>query len=343
MGTIKKMTKSKLYFTIFSFFLLIHGQNILTASAEENHVLIGVKFTGEYPEKREDGSGAFRTHCVESHLKNDDPLMFYGEPGKAHLHGFFGNPSTNSYSTIESLSNVQTTSCDGINVNKSAYWVPALIDSFGNRIRYIDPLFYYKTGYHVPARDIIPPPNGLKIIAGNALSNYPQNEDIAKFRCASWKSSATWFDKGDPLDHINFIPNCPINDLLEIRIVFPQCWDGKTLNGGDFKSHMAYPIKAIPPNTGTGRCPKTHPFPIPEISYNFAIYVTDETGPSENWRFSSDGKNEDLGGVSIHADWINGWEPSIINFIVENCLRKAVDCSVGLLGKGYELSPIKLE
>ena len=82
MGTIKKMTKSKLYFTIFSFFLLIHGQNILTASAEENHVLIGVKFTGEYPEKREDGSGAFRTHCVESHLKNDDPLMFYGEPEK---------------------------------------------------------------------------------------------------------------------------------------------------------------------------------------------------------------------------------------------------------------------
>ena len=72
---------------------------------------------------------------------------------------------------------------------------------------------------------------------------------------------------------------------MEIRIVFPQCWDGKSLNGGDFKSHMAYPIKAIPPNTGTGRCPKTHPFPIPEISYNFAIYVTDETGPSENWNF----------------------------------------------------------
>ena len=30
---------------------MMHGQNILTASAEENNVLIGVKFTGEYPEK----------------------------------------------------------------------------------------------------------------------------------------------------------------------------------------------------------------------------------------------------------------------------------------------------
>ena len=87
---------------------------------------------------------------------------------------------------------------------------------------------------------------------------------------------------------------------------------------------------------------KTHPFPIPKY-HRFAIYVTDETGPSENWRFSSDGKNEDLGGVSIHADWINGWDPSIIKYIVENCLRQAVDCSVGLIGKGYELSPINLE
>ena len=52
----------------------------------------------------------------------------------------------------------------------------------------------------------------LKIIAGNALSNYPQNEDIVKFRCASWKSSATWFDKGDPLDHINFIKKKFINE-----------------------------------------------------------------------------------------------------------------------------------
>ena len=250
--------------------------------------------------------------------------MFYGE--KTHLHVFFGNPSTNSYSTIESLSNIQTTSCDGINVNKSAYWVPALIDSFGNRIRYIDPLFYYKTGYHVPARDIIPPPNGLKIIAGNALSNYPQNEDIAKFRCITGNRQPPGLI-GDPLDHINFIPNCPINDLLEIRIVFPQCWDGKSLSGGDFKSHMAYLWLFLPILALVDVRKHIH-FRYQKYHIILPFMSLMRRVPQLNWRFSSDAKNTDFGGVSIHVS-INGWEPSIINSIVENCLRKAVDCSVG--------------
>ena len=37
----------------------------------------------------------------------------------------------------------------------------------------------------------------------------------------------------------------------------------------------------------------------------------------------------------------NGWKPSIIKSVVSlNHKLKAVDCGVGLLGKGYELRPV---
>jgi hypothetical protein len=76
---------------------------------------------------REDGSGAFRTHCIESHLAEDDPLVWPGEPGQSHLHVFFGNPNVDAYTTSESLLDAEQTTCDGVSVNKSGYWVPALL------------------------------------------------------------------------------------------------------------------------------------------------------------------------------------------------------------------------
>jgi hypothetical protein len=38
-----------------------------------------------------DGTGDFRTVCSLSHMNHDDPLVFPDQPGKAHLHAFFGN------------------------------------------------------------------------------------------------------------------------------------------------------------------------------------------------------------------------------------------------------------
>ncbi|MFT4701975.1 MAG: hypothetical protein ACI9ND_002748, partial [Yoonia sp.] len=46
----------------------------------------------EYGE-RDDGSGAFRTHCLETHSSFDDPLVAPGRPDGAHHHVFFGNPT----------------------------------------------------------------------------------------------------------------------------------------------------------------------------------------------------------------------------------------------------------
>ena len=290
--------------------------------------------------EREDGSGAFRTHCLESHTSRDDPLVYPGRPGAAHHHVFFGNPTVDAHTTIADLKGATRTTCDGKTLNRSAYWVPALYDGRGVRIEYVEPLFYYKTGYHVPAASIAPPPQGLRMIAGNAHATAPQGTHVVKFRCASWQPERQWFDPGDPLDHVDVLPECALDDLLEVRVVFPQCWNGRTLSAPDNQSHMAYPSEAEPPVAGTGGCPASHPVAIPEISYNFAIYVTAESGPPSTWRFSSDRPDVTAPGVSLHADWMNGWDPEIMETIVRNCLRPARDCGVGLLGDGARLWPV---
>jgi hypothetical protein len=289
---------------------------------------------------RDDGTGAFRTHCLETHQLFDDPLVAPRQPGAAHHHVFIGNPTADAYSTIESLQHATSTACDGGTLNRSAYWVPALFDARGERIEYVDPLIYYKTGYHLPIESIVAPPAGLRMIAGNARAAAPQSVDIVKFRCESWTTDEPQFEPGDPHDHVPYLPDCALDDIVEMRLVFPQCWDGVHLSAPDNQSHMAYPRQAIAPITGTGSCPPSHPIAIPEISYNFHVYVTEETGPPSSWRFSSSMNPAAPGGTSFHGDWMNGWDEATMQTIVENCLHGALECGVGLLGNGLRLRPV---
>ena len=69
-------------------------------------------------------SGFFRVTCEVSHFAYDDPIVFPGQPGAAHLHMFFGNTEANAYSTFDSLLNTGTSTCNGQDLNRTAYWVP---------------------------------------------------------------------------------------------------------------------------------------------------------------------------------------------------------------------------
>lgn len=88
---------------------------------------------------REDGSGAFRTHCLESHVRNDDPLLAPKRAGASHRHVFFGNPTVDSTTNFKSLKKALATKCDGNVLNRSGYWVPALYGNSGQRIKFVDP------------------------------------------------------------------------------------------------------------------------------------------------------------------------------------------------------------
>ena len=97
---------------------------------------------------------------------------------------------------------------------------------------------------------------------------------------------------------------------------------------------MAFPDYRNPPLKST--CPATHPIPLPVITEKFTYPVTGKNPAT--WRLTSDMYAASLpGGLSAHADWMNGWVPSVMQTIVTRCLNKALDCTVGLLGDGTAL------
>ncbi len=273
-----------------------------------------VQATNELPAGPSD-VGAFRLRCQPSHFAFDDPIVFPNQPGRSHLHVFFGNTGANASSNTESLLSSGNGSCNGGTVNRSAYWAPAIIDMRTNRA--VLPAasdFYYKTGYNgVRAADIKPFPKGLRMIAGD-----PKNAtDLGQGSHYSWACHNNSSQRGQTMQ------NCAVGDQLEMSLMFPQCWDGVNLDSPDHKSHMAYP---------TNGCPRSHPVALPEVSMH-VLYNLTEPNHTTHWRLSSDTYNGPAG-YSTHGDWWNGWSQAHMEAWVRDCNVASMDCHSHLLGRG---------
>jgi hypothetical protein len=253
-------------------------------------------------------------------MASDDPIVYPNQPGKSHLHTFFGNTGTNARSTASSIANSGSSTCHGGTANRSAYWVPSLIDTRNSApIKPNLALMYYKTGYNgIKPWQVQTMPAGLRMIAGDAKNKKP--EGPFKFACIGMGSE----NLVGPA-----IQNCPAGAQLWQMIYFPQCWDGVNLDSPDHKSHMSYPVN--------GACPATHPVPLPEVSYNI-IYDVKEANAPLRWRLSSDTYDSTQpGGYSSHGDWFNGWKAEVMQTFVQKCDQASVDCHANLLGDGRSL------
>jgi len=266
--------------------------------------------SGEQPYRDPDGMGAFRTVCRTSHFNFDDPLVYPGQPGRSHLHVFFGNTEVTGHSTPESIRGQGNSTCRGGTVNRSGYWVPAIIDTRDGRP--IAPTgdhdFYYKTGYGLFGQDakVVPFPVGFRMIAGDSKSRVPQS--IASFECQGRKSET--------------LPDCPNGELRQI-VEFPQCWDGVNLDSPDHRSHIAY--------ARDGRCPKSHPVHFVQVSY-IIKYAVPASG-SASWRLSSDLAGTPAGS-SGHGDWVNGWEQEAMETFIEKVVKRGLSGGSHMLGDG---------
>nr|WP_199837148.1 MULTISPECIES: DUF1996 domain-containing protein [unclassified Streptomyces] len=65
--------------------------------------------------------------CAYSHSKPDDPIVVPGLPGASRMHGFFGNRSTDAFTTTRSLPAHTGTSRTPAE-DLSAYWIPTLYE-----------------------------------------------------------------------------------------------------------------------------------------------------------------------------------------------------------------------
>lgn len=284
----------------------------------------------QYPYQTSDGTGAFRITTHYSNFGYADPIAFPGGVSP-HLHLFFGNTCVTA--TMTDPTTCGSSTSDGGTLNKTAYWVPAIIDSTGAPVTPSGMQVYYKTGYNgVRPQDVRPFPAGLKLVAGSAATTTPNPsphdyDRIVNYDCNN--SDGTSFNH-IPTNAEGNAGGCAPGTWFVMEIEFPQCWDGVHLDSADHKSHMAYP-------TGAG-CPADHPVALPEVTER-VLYTMPAGGIPNGWRLASDNYayNGSNAGYSGHADWFNGWDTATMQQIVTGCENVPRDCSMDLLGNGQML------
>ncbi|MGH9280374.1 MAG: DUF1996 domain-containing protein [Acidimicrobiales bacterium] len=235
----------------------------------------------------------FVSTCLYSHSAPDDPIVHPGAPGASHLHDFFGNMTTGAGSTLESLLAGQTDCRRPLDT--AAYWTPALYDA-GQVVEPRAVLAYYLTKGKDPAT-IRPFPTGLRVVAS-------AGRDRVEWACIG--------RDGDRVMSTTGAPGCRAGEELVVRIFFPDCWDGISLDSADHRSHMAVSTR--------GACPAGHPVPVPLLRLGFRY-------PGTNG--GADVTLASGAQATAHADFFNGWDQAELQRLVRSCLNAGVQCQRG--------------
>jgi hypothetical protein len=250
---------------------------------------------GGTPSARADG--IFIADCNFSHRAADDPIVRHGKPGTSHSHDFFGNAATNASTTFRSLRR-HAGNCVPAG-DHSAYWAPTLY-RHGRAIKAIQVQVYYQDFFRYGK--VLPFPAGLRVVAGSASATAPQT-GIVRWTCRDDQGagSAT-------------IPSCG-DKLITLHVAFPDCWDGRRLDSPDHRSHMAYNYEGGK-ELGLQRCPASHPIVVPALQLNVVYPVHDGAGV----RLASGSV------LTAHADFFNGWQPSLLRKRVDDVLNGGKAC-----------------
>ena len=267
----------------------------------------------------------FRTICDFSHMAKDDPIVFPGQPGKSHVHAFFGNTAADAFLTPENIRTRGKSTCRGGTIDLSARWQPVMVDDRTSKA--IKPslmIVYYKSGAWVDIKQIQPLPPGLRMIAGNPKATTSEEAGASAFVCNGIQQAGV---------DLHAIPQCAGGEAIWAAVLFPQCWDGKNLDSPDHKSHMHYGGDQAGPTALSNGCPASHPVLLPLITLTVVYPAWTDPEQWKHARLSSDMYDRAKpGGYSLHGDWFNGWDPEINKAWTVSCLNAGKDCGAELLG-----------
>ncbi len=254
-------------------------------------------------------SAVFTVDCLYSHQANDDPIVHPRQPGASHLHNFFGASGTDAFSTAASLRGGDT-SCEDRD-DTAAYWAPALLD--GDKA--VRPDFlraYYRAAIGVDARTVRVLPPGLELISGNS---HAMTGQWTPTRYAGWGC-------GFRPKRLHRVPptDCTVNSPVTLRLVFPDCWDGRNLASADHQSHVA--------RSREGRCPPSHPVAIlqVQVSIQYPIWKPTQVAPSTR---AADLILASGGWQSTHGDLVNSWVQTRLEHQADLCIRALANCTIG--------------
>jgi hypothetical protein len=300
--------------------------------------------------------------CAPGQLLKDDPIQYPGQPGVSHLHQFWGNTGANASSTYQSLRTTGGTTCGQSSTpfNRTAYWMPAMLDGAGNAVKPDLIATYYK---QVPAGSAdclaraiacVGLPNGIEAIFGYSMATGKggptdsTSMDYYAMRYECWASDSSEAPVVSPPPGQTFHTidavvkaGCPAGAHLIIFFAVPGCWDGKTLDSADHRSHLTYGT----PETGGQNCPADHPYLITPWQGHIH-YTTDANFVAGKWHLASDemvpgfvvGPNSPvLAGSTLHFDYFEGWSPTIKATWQQDCVDAHRSCSSGDLGNGTRI------
>lgn len=294
--------------------------------------------------------GQFRLLCTSSHLRFDDPIIFPEEPGAAHLHLFFGNTTVDGSTTDESLLEEGGSTCQGGPLNRSGYWVPAMLDGKGSTVLPTVITLYYKS--HRP-EETNALPQLVRMLAGSIadtegapLPSFDYGEHL------SWGCYDPALGVATRLRSV--IPGtagsapCPASMPIRASIQFPQCMavdagGEPLLNSPNYLDHT-YRLGSGGPGSSPyenqkSPCPASHPFRVPQITY---LIDWPNLGPAvAAWRLSSDAPDTPTPGGSLHGDWWGGWIDEAIEVWQENCMEASRNCSQGQTGTDRRFDPLR--
>lgn len=252
-----------------------------------------------------------RIYCVVSHFSYDDPIIYPNQPGKAHLHMFWGSTALNAFTTPKSIHDEGSSSCEGGSNYKVGAWVPAVYNSFDEVVIPEETFIYYKLFGVSPeniarVREI---PQGLGMLASADTRNFRSDNITSSFVTRNGRTS------------------------LQLNISFPSCvaTDDGTMNGNPVlsfrdmpgalankvNSHVAYP--------GRGNevgCPTSHPYRFATPQFRI-FFDASQTGTQPY--LSSDAMAGAPPMSTLHGDYMFGSAPSVNQAILQ-CVQEARTC-----------------
>lgn len=297
-------------------------------------------FTGATPNL--DDPGAFRFVCAPAGLNYDDPIVYPNQPGKSHLHQYYGNTAITAASTYASIRTTGASTCNSP-LNRSGYWEPAMLTGTGMVVRPDYNTLYYKAyptthpfctkGNKLYQGECVAIPTGLRMIFGfNMLT---MSGGGGYYNCQGpTATQAHYYAKSNGLRSAAAV--CGPGNKLGMIISAPRCWDKVHLDTPDHRSHLAY--MARDPNTGIEACPATHPAVIPELTLGVWYSVGPEGATT--WELSSDTMADGskmVAGSTFHADYFEGWDERVKLMWMAGCIEQRLNCSGGDLGTGKQL------
>lgn len=245
--------------------------------------------------------GQFVVRCRYSHTLMDDPIVDPGRPGASHSHDFFGNVTTDAYSTMSSMLAGGTT-CRATS-DTAGYWTPT-ISVNGRTIRPTAMRIYY-LGDPLLQVESIPP--GLQMVGGNKTATTADENPHVEWYCGQ-KGQVKTPREPQPYDCTQY-SSYPFVDGVVAVIDMPSCWDGAGLS----PDHVVYPVG--------GDCPSGW-HQLPRLSERVHLGVMNPLDGADSVAMTlSSGAY-----WTMHADFWNTWQQARLDDLVSRCLDAHVHC-----------------